>query len=195
MEKIVYWLRDTRDHPATATWLWAGTWGCVLAMAAIHLPVPLTGDQGLYMYGAKELAAGKTLYLDFWDAKQPGVYLFYLLAGSLFGFTPIGLHVMETIWFAMAAWCAYRLGKSASPDGLAPLVIPVLSAGTYFASVGAWHMSQPDGLMATPVVASIWRSATASCCSAGQCAWGSPAFSLAWLPRSRSPSFSCRLPR
>jgi phage shock protein PspC (stress-responsive transcriptional regulator) len=108
------------------------------------------------MYGAKELAAGKTLYLDFWDAKQPGVYMFYLSAGVLFGFTPIGLHLMETIWFAMAAWCAYRLGKSASPDGLAPLVIPVLSAGTYFASVGAWHMSQPDGLMATPVVASIW---------------------------------------
>ena len=156
MEKIVDWLRDKHAHPATAGWLWALTWICVLGMAAVNLPMPLTGDQGLYMYGAKELAAGKTLYLDFWDAKQPGVYFFYLLAGTSFGFTPIGLHFMETLWVAMAAWCAYRIGRSASTEGLAPLLIPVLSAGTYFTSIGPWHMSQPDGLMATPLVASIW---------------------------------------
>ena len=131
-------------------------WFCVIALAAVHLPMPLTGDQALYMYGAKSLAEGQALYLDFWDAKQPGVYLFYLLAGALFAFDGVGLHALEALWLMAAAWFAYRVGRQAIGDGLLALLIPLLTAGTYFVAVGAWHMTQPDGLLTTPVAGVAW---------------------------------------
>ncbi len=131
-------------------------WTGVALLAIVHLPMPLTGDQALYMYGAKTLAGGQALYLDFWDAKQPGVYLFYLTAGTLFSFSEFGLHLLEALWFGAAAWFAYRIGRNVFPTGLVMLVIPWFTAGTYFIAVDAWHMSQPDGLATTPLVAAAW---------------------------------------
>lgn len=150
------WLRAPKSYHGARLLIFGGVWICVIVLALIHMPIPLTGDQALYMYGAKTLAKGQALYLDFWDAKQPGVYFFYLLAGWLFGFSETGLHATEALWFLIAGWCAYRLGACARPEGIAPLVIPLLSVGTYFVAVGAWHMAQPDGLVATPLVASAW---------------------------------------
>ncbi len=64
----------------------------------VNLPMPLHGDAALYQLGAKALADGEMLYRDFWDLKQPGIYLFHWLAGSLFGFTETGLHAFELLY-------------------------------------------------------------------------------------------------
>ena len=35
------------------------------------------------------------LYRDFWDVKQPGIYLFYLVGGSVLGYSEVALHLFE----------------------------------------------------------------------------------------------------
>jgi hypothetical protein len=156
LEQTIRWVQGAHDVPSTRRIIRATVWVLVAVLAAVHLPMPLTGDQGLYMYGAKSLAEGQALYLDFWDAKQPGVYLFYLLAGTLFSFDEIGLHALEGLWFGLAAWFAYRIGRQARPENALTLLIPLLTAGTYFTAVGSWHMTQPDGLLATPLAGVVW---------------------------------------
>ena len=58
------------------------------ALASIHLPYPFAGDQALFLLGAAALDRGEVLYVDFWDIKQPGIYLFFWLTAApvwLFG--------------------------------------------------------------------------------------------------------------
>jgi hypothetical protein len=71
----------------------------ILLMGIIHLPHPFSGDQALFMIGAKELSQGSRLYVDFWDIKQPGIYLFYWIAGSLFGYSEVVVHSLELLLF------------------------------------------------------------------------------------------------
>jgi hypothetical protein len=56
-----------------------------------RLAYPFHGDQAMFILGARVLAEGGTLYVDYWDFKQPGIYLIYFLAGRLFGFNEIGI--------------------------------------------------------------------------------------------------------
>src|SRR5688500_7224186 len=117
-------------RPTLGEVAWSTFWVLVfLALVLSHQPLPLRGDQGLYLYGAKELADGAVLYKDFWDLKAPGVYFFYLLAGSLFGFSVAGLHVLEAVWLGVAAWFAFRIARVAtSTRWVAPLA-PFLTVG------------------------------------------------------------------
>src|SRR4051812_3485729 len=70
----------------------------VAVLAGIHLPYPFAGDQALFLLGAAALDRGEVLYVDFWDIKQPGIYLFFWLAGHLFGFSEVGVHLLELSW-------------------------------------------------------------------------------------------------
>ena len=56
----------------------------VILVGLIHLPYPFDGDQALFTTGASKIYRGATLYRDFWDLKQPGIFGFYLLGGVLF---------------------------------------------------------------------------------------------------------------
>lgn len=50
-------------------------------------------DEGAYSYYGKLLLEGKTPYVDFYEQKFPGVFYFYGIMVSLFGFTVKGLHM------------------------------------------------------------------------------------------------------
>lgn len=49
-------------------------------------------DEGAYSYFGKLLLEGKTPYVDFVEQKFPGIFYFYALMVSIFGFTVKGLH-------------------------------------------------------------------------------------------------------
>ena len=70
----------------------------VLLLGLLHLPHPLGGDQALFLVGAQRLHEGALLYRDFWDVKQPAIFLFYLLGGDLFGFHEVGIHAFELLY-------------------------------------------------------------------------------------------------
>src|SRR5450631_4009030 len=70
----------------------------ILLAALVHVPYPFWGDQALFTYAAHGIRHGDRLYVDFWDLKQPGIYLWYLGAGTLFGFHEAGMHTAELLW-------------------------------------------------------------------------------------------------
>ena len=74
-----------------------GAIAAVLLAGVLSLPRPLGGDQALFLYIAKSIDHGSLLYRDLWDAKQPGIYIFYAVAGNLFGFNDIAVHLLELI--------------------------------------------------------------------------------------------------
>ena len=68
-----------------------------MLLAAANLILPLDRDKSFFLYVAKHIESGSILYKDIWDAKQPGIILFYLAAGELFDFIERGVHQFEII--------------------------------------------------------------------------------------------------
>src|SRR4249919_2061776 len=72
--------------------------GVIALLGILAAPLPFTGDQALFASGARQLARGGVLYRDFWDVKQPGIYLWYLGGGALFGYSEVALHLVEVAY-------------------------------------------------------------------------------------------------
>ena len=83
-------------------WRTFATLSAVALLGWVNLAMPFYGDQSLFLVGARSLARGATLYTDYWDFKQPGIYLFFRGAGGLFGFDENGVHLAEVLW--LASW-------------------------------------------------------------------------------------------
>src|SRR6478672_5676630 len=113
--------------------------GAVLTIGALYLPQPFDGDQALFATGAWEMSRGAVLYRDFWDIKQPGIFLFYLLAGKLFGFHEVGIHAFELLYMmAFAVVMLVTLRRYYENRSVGALV-PLLSVGVYYVISGSWH--------------------------------------------------------
>jgi hypothetical protein len=55
----------------------------LLTLRAPSLVQPAGGDQGLYVYAARQWRAGAVPYRDFWDQKPPGVAAVYAILSSV----------------------------------------------------------------------------------------------------------------
>src|SRR6266542_5233542 len=84
----------------------------VVYLGIIHLSYPFHGDQALFMVAAKKMTAGGVLYKDFWDIKQPGIFIFFYLAGSIFGFTEVGIHFFELIYWLVFSIFLIRISRN-----------------------------------------------------------------------------------
>ncbi len=160
----------------------------VAILGAVHLPHPLHGDAALYQYGARTMAGGGSLYRDFWDLKQPGIYVFHWLAGRLIGFSEVGLHALElALLLALSLAQVLVLRRAYDPPWLAR-VVPLASIGAYYAVTTDWHLTQPAVLLSAPlfvvaVVAGMpWRRARAAWLLAGAAAATAVAFKIAVAP-------------
>lgn len=128
----------------------------VALICAIHLPFPLRGDQALFATAAIEISDGGGLYTDFWDVKQPGIFLFFVAAGTLFGFTEVGFHLFELIyWLAFSIGLLETMGRQMKNPVFAAL-LPVLSVGSYYAISGSSDITQLEALAAFPIFVSMW---------------------------------------
>ncbi|MBC5800519.1 MAG: hypothetical protein GIX03_06610 [Candidatus Eremiobacteraeota bacterium] len=67
----------TRNRVRSVRWLSAAAVILVAVIGASRLFDPFSGDQALFFVGAKTLHAGGTLYRDYWDIKQPGIFAFF----------------------------------------------------------------------------------------------------------------------
>jgi hypothetical protein len=135
------------------SWL-AAAFAIVVVLGLTRLGFPLSGDQALFLVYAQGIADGARLYVDLWDNKQPGVFWFYRAAGGLFGFTPVGVHVLELLWQLAAAallWTAARTAFGPLPAAL----VPVLTVGVYYWVAGPWFMTQVEALVALPLAACL----------------------------------------
>ncbi len=129
---------------------------CIAFLGVLHVFDPLSGDQALFLVGAERLHSGGVLYKDFWDLKQPGIYVLYCVAGVLFGFSQIGVHVADVCWqviFAVAVICGLRRGlRDARWAAFAAVAIP----GSYLAGSAPWHLVQTEELAGLPLFLMVW---------------------------------------
>ena len=130
----------------------------ILLMGFIHLPYPFSGDQALFMVGAKELDQGGKLYIDFWDNKQPGIYLFYWLAGSLFGFSEVGVHSLELLIFCIhSILIVFSLRHYFNHTWMSSLV-PITTIGCYYGITSVGHLTQLEIIVSLPLFLCAWLS-------------------------------------
>ncbi|MBD2519041.1 glycosyltransferase family 39 protein [Nostoc sp. FACHB-973] len=128
----------------------------VFIIALIHVPFPFAGDQALFTTGAVEMQQGKLLYRDFWDFKQPGIYYFYFLAGTLFGFNEIGIHIFELIYMMLFAVILQLTIKSYFRHQIIASLVPLLTVGAYYISSYYRQFAQVEGLVGFPLFLSLW---------------------------------------
>ena len=120
------------------------------------VPMPFTGDQALFVVFAKALDGGAVLYRDIWDIKQPGIFLFYLLAGRLFGFDEVGVHTLDLVmWFGFSALLALALRRDLRRAWVAAIV-PAAILGIYAMVVDASEVTQVENVVGPLLFAVAW---------------------------------------
>lgn len=128
----------------------------IVLIGLVHLPFPFDGDQAFFRLGALEMQQGKLLYRDFWDVKQPGIFCFYFLAGTLFGFDEIGIHAFELIYMVFFSIILLLTLKSYFRHQIIASLVPLLTVGVYYAVSGAWHLTQVEALVGFPLFLCLW---------------------------------------
>jgi len=145
-------------------------------LALLHLPYPFDHDQGLFMAGARAMADGARLYVDFWDMKQPGIYWYYLAAGEAFGFDEVGLHLLDLLWMLALSWILIHIARRTLRSGIVIALTPLICLGPFYAASSPWHLSQVEIIVALPLAGTIAlllgarcedRSLAARCAAAG----------------------------
>jgi len=145
-------------------------------LALLHIPFPFDHDQGLFMSGARAIAGGARLYVDFWDMKQPGIYWYYLAAGEAFGFDEVGLHLFDLLWTLALGWVIVRIASRTLRSELLIALTPLICLGPFYAATSPWHLSQVEIIVALPLAATVAvlldarfedRSLAARCATAG----------------------------
>ncbi|MEH2437436.1 MAG: hypothetical protein V7K25_24920 [Nostoc sp.] len=129
---------------------------CVLIIGLINLPFPFAGDQALFTTGALEMQQGKVLYRDFWDLKQPGIYYFYFLAGNLFGFNEIGIHIFELIYMMLFSITLQLTLKNYFRHRIVASLVPLLTVGVYYIVSYHKQFTQVEGLVGFPLFLCLW---------------------------------------
>ncbi|MFW9262360.1 glycosyltransferase family 39 protein [Nostoc sp. CALU 546] len=128
----------------------------VVIIGLIHLPFPFSGDQALFTTGALEMQQGKVLYRDFWDLKQPGIYYFYFLAGNLFGFNEIGIHIFELIYMVLFSIILQLTLRTYFQNRIIASLVPLLTVGVYYISSYHRQFTQVEGLVGFPLFICLW---------------------------------------
>lgn len=125
-------------------------------IAALSLRDGFSGDQALFLIYSKAINNGAILYRDVWDIKQPAIICFYLIGGKLFGFTEIGIHLLELIyWLGLSILLIFGLRKYFT-NSLFAALIPLFTTGIYYTVSGSIHFTQAEGLVCFPMFLCLW---------------------------------------
>ena len=132
------------------------SFGIVALIGLIHLPFPFNGDQAFFTLAAKEMASGEVLYRDFWDLKQPGVFVFYYLASQLFGAHEVGIHSLE--WLVLVGFSGLLLWllRPHFQRTISLALVPLLTVGLYYSVSPSLFLTQVEALVGVPLFGLIW---------------------------------------
>src|SRR5512132_2441416 len=104
----------------------------IAALGSLKLALPLHRDGATFLWLASQLDRGAVLYVDVWDVKQPGIFIFNYLAGKVFGFTAEGVHLFELLWhLAFAVVVIVALRSALTHRWLAAVAPAAFLAGSY----------------------------------------------------------------
>ncbi len=130
--------------------------GLVILAGGLCLAFPFWGDQALFTIYGRELTRGAVLYRDVFDVKQPGIFVFYALGGSLFGFTEVGIHLFELVyWVAFSVFALTALPPYFATRW-APALVPIFTMVVYYFSAGLLDLTQVEIIVAFPTILAWW---------------------------------------
>jgi hypothetical protein len=135
---------------------YASALALVIALGALNLNYPFVADHIVALAGARTLAGGGTLYVDFWDNKMPGLFWFYQLAGTLWGFDEFGIHVLDLIWMSVFAVVLMLALRDYAMRPWLSAIAPPAVVGVYYAAADAFHLTQVEILCALPLFLMAW---------------------------------------
>ncbi len=133
----------------------------ILIVGIARLPAPFTGDQALNMLMGRVVADGGAPYVDLWDLKHPGIFLFNAAGGALFGFTEIGIHLFELLWMLALAVAVRLTAGMFLRSRVAATMAPALTVGFYYAVATSVHLTQTEGIVGLPLLSSLVFAAAA----------------------------------
>ena len=145
----------TPPRPAAPAVLAALVLAAILLVGWAATLEPFTWDQAVFALGADVIARGGTLYRDFWDVKQPGIFWFFALAGRLFGRSEAGAHALEAVWMLALAALLQRATRRWFRHAATAALCPLLVVGFYYAVADDWHLLQVEGLVGLPLFAAL----------------------------------------
>jgi hypothetical protein len=129
--------------------------GIVFLVGLTAVPVSFMGDQALFSLGARAIAHGHLLYRDYWDDKQPGIYVFFRAAGAVTGFGNVGVHVFELVWQLVLTVLIVFLLRDRVRSSWVLAAAPVFAVGTYYAIAGTQELTQVEALVGLPLLGAI----------------------------------------
>ena len=146
----------TLREGTSSRWLSASALTLVLVAGALCLAMPFWGDQALFTLYARQLTEGAVLYRDVFDVKQPGVFLFYAVGGWLLGFTEVGIHLFELVyWLGFSIFALSVLQPYFTTRWSAPLVA-VFTVVVYYCYAQVMDLTQLEILVAFPLLLAWW---------------------------------------
>jgi hypothetical protein len=130
--------------------------GLVLLTGSFCLAMPFSSDQALFTVYARQLTQGAVLYRDLFDIESPGIFIFYAAGGQLFGFTEVGIHLFELIyWLVFSVFALIALRPYFRAAWAAPLV-PIFTVVVYYCRAGLFDLTQIEILVAFPILVAWW---------------------------------------
>jgi hypothetical protein len=131
----------------------------IAALGALKLALPLHRDGATFLWLASQFDRGAVLYVDVWDVKQPGIFVFNYIAGKLFGFTAIGVHAFELFWqLAFAVVLIAALRPVLWHAWLAALA-PFACLAAYYVYCEPHQQTQLEILVGLPLFVCAWLTA------------------------------------
>ena len=129
--------------------------GIVAAIGLIRVADPLWANQATFALFASEIADGEVLYKEVVDLKQPGVFIFYLIAQLPFGRNTVGIHLVE-----LATWLAF--GRALQKRSVSwfktrelAATLPIATIGTYYLAATYKDQTQVEPLINIPLLAAV----------------------------------------
>ncbi len=128
----------------------------IVILGVLSLRDGFSGDQALFLIYSKAINNGAVLYRDVWDIKQPGIFVFYLIGGKIFGFNEVGIHLFELIyWLGLSLIMIFGL-KSYFQNSLFAVLTPLFTIGIYYSVSGGLHWTQAEALVCFPLFMSLY---------------------------------------
>jgi hypothetical protein len=139
----------------------ATVFACILLLGFARLPATFTGDQALNTLMGRVIADGGAPYVDLWDLKHPGIFLFFAAGGALFGSTEIGIHLFELLWMLALAVAVRLTAGRYLLNEVAAALAPALTVGFYYAVATGVHLTQTEVIVGLPMLCSLAFAASA----------------------------------
>lgn len=123
----------------------------VFVFGLFRLSETFNGDQAMFSVYAKALVGGSQLYTDLWDVKQPGIFYFYAFAGRIFGFSEIGIHFFELLYWMVFSAALIWIANDQFENEWLRYLLPLTTVGYYYATAGSLQMTQVETLVGFPL--------------------------------------------